>query len=217
MFHKSGPKIAGMNSRNVLNIVGHIPPKGAFAMHIGYARTSTLDQVAGFEAQQRDLAAAGCEKVYCEQVSSVAHRTELEAAMEFARDGDCLVVTRLDRLARSVSDLVRITELLAAKGVTLRVLALGLDTATPTGQLMLNLLSAVAQFERQIMLERQREGIAKAKREGKYKGRAPTARRQATAVLALRAKGVSAGDIARKLGLARSSVYRVINAAQPRT
>ena len=186
-------------------------------MHIGYARTSTLDQVAGFEAQQRDLAAAGCEKVYCEQVSSAAHRTELEAAMEFARDGDCLVVTRLDRLARSVSDLVRITELLAAKGVTLRVLALSLDTATPTGQLMLNLLSAVAQFERQIMLERQREGIAKAKGEGKYKGRAPTARRQATAVLALRAKGVSAGDIARKLGLARSSVYRVINAAQPRT
>ena len=186
-------------------------------MHIGYARTSTLDQVAGFEAQQRDLAAAGCEKVYCEQVSSAAHRSELEAAMEFARDGDCLVVTRLDRLARSVADLVRITELLAAKGVTLRVLALSLDTATPTGQLMLNLLSAVAQFERQIMLERQREGIAKAKREGKYKGRAPTARRQATAVLALRAKGVSAGEIARKLGLARSSVYRIINAAQPTT
>ena len=186
-------------------------------MHIGYARTSTLDQVAGFEAQQRDLAAAGCEKVYCEQVSSVAHRTELEAAMEFARDGDCLVVTRLDRLARSVADLVRITELLAAKGVTLRVLALSLDTATPTGQLMLNLLSAVAQFERQIMLERQREGIAKAKREGKYKGRAPTARRQATAVMALRAEGVSPGDIGRKLGLARSSVYRVINAAQPTT
>ena len=109
--------------------------------------------------------------------------------MEFARDGDCLVVTRLDRLARSVADLVRITELLAAKGVTLRVLALSLDTATPTGQLMLNLLSAVAQFERQIMLGRQREGIAKAKREGKYRGRAPTARRQATAVLALRAEG----------------------------
>ena len=145
----------------------------------------------------------------------MAHRTELEAAMEFARDGDCLFVTRLDRLARSVSDLVRITVGLTEKGVTLRVLALSLDTATPTGQLMLNLLSAVAQFERQIMLERQREGIAKAKREGKYKGRAPTARRQATAGLALRAKGVSAGDIARKLGLARSSVYRVINAAQP--
>jgi DNA invertase Pin-like site-specific DNA recombinase len=151
-------------------------------------------------------------------VSSAApHRSELEAAMEFARDGDCLVVTRLDRLARSVADLVRITERLAAKGVTLRVLALSLDTATPTGQLMLNLLSAVAQFERQIMLERQREGIAKAKREGKYKGRAPTARRQATAVVALRAEGVSPGDIGRKLGLARSSVYRVINAAQPRT
>lgn len=183
-------------------------------MHIGYARTSTLDQVAGFEAQQRDLAAAGCVKVYCEQVSSVARRAELEAAIDFAREGDCLVVTRLDRLARSVGDLVKITEQLAAKGVTLKVLALSLDTATPTGQLMLNLLSAVAQFERQIMLERQREGIAKAKREGKYKGRAPTARRHATAVMALRAEGVSPGDIARKLGVARSSVYRVIKEAQ---
>ena len=183
-------------------------------MEIGYARTSTHDQVAGFEAQQRDLTAAGCEKVYCEQVSSLARRRELESAIEFARENDCLVVTRLDRLARSVGDLVKITERLTSKGVALRVLTLNLDTATPTGQLMLNLLSAVAQFEREIMLERQREGIAKAKREGKYKGRAPTARRQATAVMALRAEGVSPGDIARKLGVARSSVYRVIKEAQ---
>jgi DNA invertase Pin-like site-specific DNA recombinase len=93
-------------------------------------------------------------------------------------------------------------------------LTLNLDTATPTGQLMLNLLSAVAQFEREIMLERQREGIAKAKREGKYKDRAPTARRQAKAVIALRSDGASPAVIARTLGMARSSVYRVIKEAQ---
>src|SRR3546814_11163110 len=87
-----------------------------------------------------------------------------------------LIVTKLDRLARSVADLVAITEALRDKGVGLRVLSLNLDTATPTGKLMLNLLGSIAEFERELMLERQREGIAKAKAEGKYKGRAPTAR-----------------------------------------
>ena len=115
-------------------------------MIIGYARTSTVEQIAGFEAQERDLASAGVEKLFREQVSSVAARQQLEAAIEFVREGDVLVVTKLDRLARSVAHLSEIVARLEKKGVALRVLALNLDTATPTGKLMLNMLGAVAQF-----------------------------------------------------------------------
>jgi DNA invertase Pin-like site-specific DNA recombinase len=142
-------------------------------MLIGYARTSTIDQAAGLEAQERDLKAAGVEKLFTEQVSSVADREQLEAALDYVRDGDVLVVTKLDRLARSIRDLCSIVDRLTAKGVSLRILGMGLDTATANGRLMLNVLGSVAQFEREVMLERQREGIAKAKGEGKFKGRAP--------------------------------------------
>jgi DNA invertase Pin-like site-specific DNA recombinase len=125
-------------------------------------------------------------------VSSIGSREQLEAAIDFIREGDTLVVTRLDRLARSISNLVDIIRRLEAKGVALRVLDTNLDTATPTGRLMLNLLGSIAQFERELMLERQREGIARAKAEGKYKGRAPTAQRQADRVMALRSAGKKA-------------------------
>ena len=91
--------------------------------------------------------------------------------MKFVRKGDTLVVTKLDRLARSVPDLVKIMDSLEQKGASLRILAMNLDTDTPTGRLMINLVGSIAQFEREIMLERQREGVAKAKGEGKYNGR----------------------------------------------
>ena len=139
-------------------------------MQIGYARTSTVDQVAGFEAQRRDLSAAGCKKVFAEQVSSVAERQQLMAALDYLRDGDTLIVTKLDRVARSVRDLMEIVHRIETKGAGLRILAMNLDTTTPTGTLMLQVLGAVAEFERSMMLERQREGIAKAKAEGKYQG-----------------------------------------------
>src|SRR5271165_272714 len=145
-------------------------------MLVGYARTSTADQKAGLEAQVGALKAAGCEELFVEQVSSVQRREELEKALKFVRKGDTLVVTKLDRLARSIPSLVRIIETLEEKQATLRILAMNLDTNTPTGRLLLNLVGSVAQFEREIMLERQREGVAKAKTEGKYKGRKPTAR-----------------------------------------
>src|ERR1035437_8542956 len=130
-----------------------------------YARTSTVEQRAGFEAQMRELAAAGCEKTFQEQVSSVANRIQLHTALEFVREGDILVVTKLDRLARSVQDLMAILQTLESKRVGVRILNLGMDTHTPTGKLMVTMLGAVAQFEREMMLERQREGIAKAKSE----------------------------------------------------
>lgn len=177
---------------------------------IGYARTSTTDQKAGLEAQLRDLEAAGCTRVFQEELSSVAAtRPQLDAALDWVRDGDILIVTKLDRLARSVSDLVAITDALRRKGVGLRILAMNLDTSTPTGKLMLNLLGSIAEFERELMLERQREGIAKAKAEGKYKGRQPTARSKATEVMRLRAEGHSANDIKDALGISRASVFRI--------
>ena len=181
-------------------------------MLIGYARTSTLDQKAGLDAQRRDLEAVGCERIFVEQVSSVdvLSRAQLAEALTFAREGDTLVVTKLDRLARSVAHLVGILGQLEEKGVALRILSMGIDTATPTGKLMLTILGGVAEFEREIMLERQREGIAKAKAEGKYKGRAPTARAKAEEVLRLHAEGVGGTEIAKRLGIGRASVYRII-------
>lgn len=179
-------------------------------MLIGYARTSTLDQVAGFEAQRRELQAVGCEKFYCEQVSSVATRAKLTAALDELRAGDVLVVTKLDRLARSMCNLLEIVDQIASKGASLRILAMNLDTATPTGRLMLNMLGSVAQFEREMMLERQREGIAKAKGDGKYKGRKPTAMAKSDDVKALAAKGMGATQIAKQLKIGRASVYRAL-------
>ena len=110
-------------------------------------------------------------KIFSEQVSSVTQRTELNKALDFAREGDIFVVTKLDRLARSVANFLEIQKLLANKSVSLRILDLNLDTSTPMGEMMLGVLAYVAQFERKIMLERQRVGIAKAKSEGKYRGK----------------------------------------------
>jgi len=185
-------------------------------MLIGYARTSTLHQKAGLEAQERDLNAVGCERIFVEQVSSVdvVKRERLAEALTYARDGDTLVVTKLDRLARSVAHLVEVLRQLEAKGVALRILGMGVDTSTPTGKLMLNVLGGVAEFEREIMLERQREGIAKAKAEGKYKGRAPTARAKAEDVFKLHREGVGGSEIAKRLGIGRASVYRILDHAK---
>ena len=184
-------------------------------MLIGYARTSTAEQEAGLEAQRRDLSAAGCERVFAERVSSVAERAELAKAVQFVRDGDTLVVTKVDRLARDTTGLWSIVRDLESKGVGLRVLNLGgdtVDTKSATGKLVLTIFAGFAQFEREMMLERQREGIAKAKAEGRYKGRKPTARAKSAAVLELHQKGRTPTEIARAVGIGRGSVYRIIQA-----
>jgi DNA invertase Pin-like site-specific DNA recombinase len=182
-------------------------------MLIGYARTSTLEQEAGLEAQIRDLNAIGCQRVFQEQTSSVGPRPALEQALDFVREGDVLVVTKLDRLARSVSHLGTILEMIEAKGAALRIVNLGVDTSTPTGKLILNVLGGVAQFEREMMLERQREGIAKAKSEGKYLGRKPTAKAKANDVKTLHAEGLSMGQIAERLNIGKGSVHRILSQA----
>lgn len=179
-------------------------------MKVGYARTSTIDQTAGLEAQLKELQAVGCEKVFHEQVSSVAIRSQLQNAIDFMREGDVLIVTKLDRLARSVSDLLAIIQVLEQKKVGIRVINLGIDTQTPTGRLMLTLLGGIAQFEREIMLERQREGIAKAKAAGKYKGRKPIAVEIRREVVCLIAKGLSKASVARQLKIGEATVYRIL-------
>ena len=181
-------------------------------MLIGYARTSTLDQTAGLEAQSESLRALGCERLWEEQASSVGPRRALSEALGYCREGDVLVVTKLDRLARSVRHLGEIVEELDRKAVGLRVLDLGLDTTNATGKLMLNVLGSVAQFEREMMLERQREGIAKAKREGRYKGRKPTARMKAEEVREMLSQGLSKREAAKRLGISERSVFRVARA-----
>ncbi len=181
-------------------------------MLVGLARTSTTEQEAGLDAQKRALAEAGVEKVFVEQTSALGVRPGLEAAIEWCRDGDVLACTDLSRIARSVADFCRVQSRLASKGVELRVLNIGMDTATPTGKLMLNVLASVAQFEREMMLERQREGIAKARRDGKYKGRAPTARAKAEEVRALDAQRRRKTEIAKELGISVRSVHRVLAA-----
>lgn len=187
-------------------------------MLVGYARTSTADQTAGLQAQERDLRAAGAERVFTEQVSSVAQRSKLAEALAFLREGDALAVTKPDRLARNTGELLRIEEDLSKRGIGLIVLSMGgarLDTRNPTSKLMLTILGGVATWEREIMLERQLEGIAKAKAEGKYKGRAPTVARQADQIRAMHASGDKPAHIARSLGVARSSVYRMLGEVHP--
>jgi DNA invertase Pin-like site-specific DNA recombinase len=120
-------------------------------------------------------------------------------------------MSKLDRLARSIRDLFTIIDRLRAKGVSLRILNIGIDTGSATGKLVLSVLGGIAEVEREMLLERQREGIAKAKAEGRYKGRVPTAWRKAAEVSRLKAEGLAATEFARKLSIGRASVYRVLS------
>jgi len=175
---------------------------------VGYGRTSTAEQEAGLAAQERDLRAAGAERVFTEQRSSMGTRPALKEALAFLRADDALIVTKPDRLARSTAELLRIEADLTKRGIGLVVLSMGgerLDTRNPTSKLMLTILAGVATWEREIMLERQREGIRKAQGEGKYTGRKKTI--DDAAVRSMAGAGTSPAQIARTLGIARSSVY----------
>ena len=175
---------------------------------IGYARTSTTDQKAGLADQIQELKKYGCSNIYEEHISGTSKkRPELNAALDYCRDGDVFIVTKPDRLARSVSHLLEIRDHLASKGVALRVLSMGLDTVSATGKLMLNVLASVAEFEKELMLERQQAGIAKAKAAGKYKGRPNSIDRDA--VMAQLKANVSPSKVAKNLSISRSAVYRI--------
>ena len=194
------------------------------AVIIGYARTSTADQDAGLDAQVRDLKAAGCSLVYSEKVSSCQHREKLDEAIDALVLGDTLMVTKIDRLARSTVQLLSIVDSLTKRGIRLIILSMGgdrVDTKSPTGRLMLTMLGAVAEFERTMMLERQREGILVAKAENRYIGNHKNGvpdhhmRARVDSVLEMIAEGVSQVEVARRLGSHRNSIRKVLQWSDP--
>lgn len=172
----------------------------------GYARVSTADQ--SVDIQVAALKAAGCDIVRTEQASgtSTAGRPELATLLTFLRPGDTLVVTRIDRLARSVLDLATIVEDLKRRGIGLRATEQPIDTSTPAGNAFLGMLSVFAQFETEIRRERQMEGVRKAKAEGRYKGRPVTV--DEARIRALLGSGMRPSEVCRELGVGRSTVWR---------
>ena len=179
---------------------------------VGYARVSTTGQ--SLDTQLTAL--AGCEKIFREKISGAKDdRPELQALLEFVREGDAVQVTKLDRLARNTRHLLEVSEFLQGKGVALNILNIGINTATPTGKLMLTMIGAIATFEREMMLERQAEGIAMAKLKGKYKGRKATARGKSQEVIEMVEKGLSKPEISRQLGIGITSIYRILRLVRP--
>lgn len=174
---------------------------------VGYARVSTVGQSLDTQLQ----ALAECSTIFQEKVSGAKDdRPQLAQLLNFVREGDVVLVTKLDRLARNTRHLLEISEYLQSKRVALRILNLGINTSTPTGKLMLTMIGAIATFERELMLERQAEGIELAKQRGVYKGRKPTAMAKGNEVLALLARGLTKAETARQAGISVSSVQRIL-------
>jgi DNA invertase Pin-like site-specific DNA recombinase len=175
----------------------------------GYARVSSLDQ--DLSIQRAALKAAGCDVIRAEKASGTRRdgRTELQALLDFLREGDTLVVTRIDRLARSLKDLQDIMHELKARGVALKATEQPVDTGTAAGKVFLDMLGVFAEFETNLRRERQLEGIRAAKVLGVYKGRKPSI--DAAEVSRLRREEkLGPTEIARRLGIGRASVYRLL-------
>ena len=174
----------------------------------GYARVSSVDQ--DLTIQREALEKAGCVTVRAEKVSgtSTQGREELRTLLEFIRAGDELVVTRVDRLARSIGDLQDVVRELRSKGATLRAIEQPIDTSTAAGKAFLDMLGVFAEFETNLRRERQMEGIAKAKAAGKYKGRKPSV--DPMKVRALRDEGMKPSQIARDLNVGGTTVWRAL-------
>lgn len=176
-------------------------------MIVGYARVSTTDQDLG--VQLDELSAHGCERVFRDKATGTnTSRPGLTEMLSFVREGDMVVVTRLDRFARSLPDLFAMLDKLSNKGVAFHCIRQAIDTSTSTGKLTLAILGAVAEFENDLRRERQRDGIERAKQRGAYTGRKCSISRQAVAKLA--GEGMKASAIARELGVTRTSVYRIL-------
>ena len=175
---------------------------------VGYARVSSTDQ--NLEIQQAALKAAGCDVIRSEKRSgtSTTGRAELQTVLDFLRPGDVVLVTRIDRLARSIGDLQDIVRTVKAKGAALKAIEQPIDTSTAAGKAFLDMLGVFAEFETNLRKERQLEGIAKAKVAGVYKGRRATV--DAAQVRELKAKGIGPSAIAKSLGIGRASVYRAL-------
>lgn len=177
---------------------------------IGYARVSTSSQ--STDIQTEKLRAAGCSVIRTEKVSGRSRegRTELETIMDFIQAGDVLVVAKLDRLGRSTSDVLNLVHELEERGAALKVLEPAIDTSGPMGKVVITVLGMVGEMELGFIRERQKEGIEKAKAEGRYKGRPVTL--NAADLRKLSAEGVGATEIARRMKCSRSAVYKILNA-----
>src|SRR6202051_1392689 len=175
---------------------------------IGYARVSTSDQ--SLEIQEAALRAAGCGVIRAEKRSgtTTSGRAELQTVLDFLGAGDVLMVTRIDRLARSIGDLQDIVRAVKAKGASLKATEQPIDTSTAAGKAFLDMLGVFAEFETNLRKERQAEGIAKAKAAGVYKGRPPSI--DIVKVCDLKKKGLGASEIAKALKIGRASVYRAL-------
>lgn len=180
-------------------------------MKVGYARTSTSDQVAGLERQVSDLNAHSCDIVFHEYASAISEeRTEFEKALNMLNADDTLVVTTMSRLVRRISDLGHVQTKLESIGASLEILDLRLDTSSAIGKMTLNIIASVAQMERELMLERQRVGIEKAKADGKYKGRQPVIHKFKNDVIHYKKAGLKNTEIAKLLDIGIASVYRLL-------
>lgn len=179
---------------------------------IGYARVSTTDQ--DLSIQEAALRAAGCDTIRAEKRSGTTTegREELRIVLDFLRPGDVLMVTRIDRLARSILDLQDIVRTVKARGASLKATEQPIDTGTAAGKCFLDMLSVFAEFETNLRRERQLEGIAKAKAAGVYKGRPASI--DSVRVREMKAQGLGATEIAKALGIGRASVYRVLEGGQ---
>jgi DNA invertase Pin-like site-specific DNA recombinase len=175
---------------------------------IGYARVSTIDQ--DLTIQEAALKAAGCDLIRSEKRSgtSTTGREELRTVLDFLRSGDVLMVTRIDRLARSIGDLQDIVRTVKARGASLKATEQPIDTSTAAGKCFLDMLGVFAEFETNLRRERQLEGIADAKARGVYQGRRPSI--DTARVKALKAEGMGASAIAKALKIGRASVYRAL-------
>lgn len=175
----------------------------------GYARVSTTDQ--DLSIQEEALKAFGCDIIRSEKVSGTSRegRQELDTLLQFLRQGDTLLVTRIDRLARSIRDLQNLVHDLRERGVTIKATEQPIDTSTAAGKAFLDMLGVFAEFETNLRRERQMEGIAKAKKAGVYKGRKPSIDKNE--ITRMRDSGMGASAIAKQLGIGRASVYRLLN------
>ena len=177
-------------------------------MKVGYARVSSVDQ--NLDVQLETLKSFGCEKIYQEKVSgtSTQGRDELKECLEFVREGDELVITRIDRLARSVLDLQLIVKELSDKGVNLSATEQPISTKDATSKCFLDMLGVFAELETNLRKERQNEGILRAKQKGVYKGRKSSI--DGDKIKELKESGIGATAIAKEMGIHRDSVYRVL-------
>lgn len=181
---------------------------------VGYARVSTSDQ--DLSIQLEILKSAGCQKIFSEKKSGsqTSGRSKLETCLEYLREGDTLIVTRIDRLSRSLRDLQNLVYELKEQKIYLKATEQPIDTSTAAGKAFLDMLGVFAEFETNLRYERQLEGIAKAKKEGKYKGRQPTAKAKYHQVIDLIKEGLTRQAVAEKLDIGIASVYRILKVHQ---